>query len=142
MKKKAVLSIVVACVALMLCAALVGCNGANNTTQSSSSRQALLKFVEVNQSAVDSMKENYSALYSDLGLRAEGDNVLIYFYIFKDQMDPEAAAQALAANSGSLDAAKDTLLGGLRDTGVKDPIVKYQYYNSDGKTLIWEYVIE
>jgi len=163
--KKAMRTIVITCVAAAFCIALMGCNSGNNTTepnedttntsqtqqqtpandtpsQAQSSRDALVKFVDESQSAVESMRESFGSIYSDFGIKAEGDSTLVYYYVFKDPMDIEASAQILAASSDTLESAKETVFAGLRAAGVKDPVIKYQYFDSDGTTLIWEYVIE
>ena len=104
-----------------------------------SSADALATFVDSQQGAVDKIKESMEGTYSDLGIKSEGDNTFVYYYVFKTEVDADATAAALEGQTETLESASKLLLTSMSSAGVKNPAVKYQYFNSDGTTLVWEY---
>lgn len=100
------------------------------------SDDALQTIVDQANGQMESMKEAMKDTYSDIAVEREGDDTVVYRYVFKDDLDRAVAKDALAKTADTLEkTARDQVIPLLESAGIKDPKVRYVYEDNTGKTV-------
>ncbi|MDR1790200.1 MAG: DUF4854 domain-containing protein [Propionibacteriaceae bacterium] len=95
------------------------------------------QFVAAGQSQVDSVKESFGDTFSSVELSAEGENTIVYTYVFGTEQDIPTISAGFESTTSTLQSGCDeAVFPAMRQAGISDPAAKYVYLNPDG-TEVW-----
>lgn len=83
---------------------------------------------------IETMKSDYSGLYSDIGYTVE-DNTFTYWFKFAEQIEDVDSAAEQLKNSSSQEMLADIVSNVEKECGISGITGAYVYYNADGSVI-------
>jgi hypothetical protein len=107
------------------------------SSQGGVSNAALDNVVSQGQKALNSMlTPQLKKVYSDIKLKADYPDGVIYTYVFRDQVPDGTSAQLDATSDSFKNIFTSTLVPALKGVGVEHPTATFTFKNPDG-SVIW-----
>ncbi|SEJ58517.1 DUF4854 domain-containing protein [Demequina mangrovi] len=99
---------------------------------------ALAAYVAIGQEQIPTLMELAPGIYSEITIRGEGDNTLVFEYTYADQVDADVAAAGIDVMASTFqEMTASVIIPEMLTYGITaDPQVAYTYLNADG-SLIW-----
>lgn len=90
---------------------------------------------KIPQDSIDELKKTVSEMGMEMEVLTEG-NTFIYAYTYQDEVDEAQTVAGLDLQRSVLGSSMKGIMEDMISMGIKDPIVRYEYYTQDGD-LIW-----
>lgn len=104
---------------------------------------ALSKYVAQAQAQIPGIKEQGGGIYDDITITAEGDDTLVFTYVYSEAIDPATVTDYFDSMADTLQTVSESsLFPEMVQAGITvSPKVRYAFLNPDGSE-IWVHTFE